>query len=331
MVQQLAARKMGASVDARKDAPFPLTVGFGTTNLANPRAFVRIAVEEGFRVFDTATQASSEQGVGAALGAAVRDGKVQREDLFITTKVWTDDMGYEKALDSVRNSSLTLGKQFPGSFTRQRDGKLIQGLEGGLDLVLVQWPGAYIKFAKEGNDDIEARSLRRETWDALEMLQRGNEVKQIGVANFGERHLKELLRYANIKPAVNQIEIHPYNQREELVKLCQKEGIAVEAYSPLGGGGFAGPSSRNQGQLTDQLLADPVLKKIADKYSKSTAQVILRWNLQRGITPIPKASSDQHIQENLKVFDFELADGDMRDIKELERAEFIVMDDEKLA
>lgn len=134
----------------------------------------------------------------------------------------------------------------------------------------------------------------------------------------------ELLEYAKVKPAVNQFEVHPYNQRTALVKLCQEKGIAVNAYSPLGGKG-------NDGQVTDELLKDPVLKTIASSYKKTIPQVILRWNLQRGITPIPKASSQKRIHENYDVFGFELSDADMSAIAKLDRGQFVILDADQLA
>ena len=120
------------------------------------------------------------------------------------------------------------------------------------------------------------------------------------VSNFSERHLRELLSFVTTKPAVNQFEVHPYNQRDSLVALCEKEGIVVNSYCPLGGRG-------NKGQVTDSLLKDPALKAIASAHGKTVAQTILRWHLQRGLTPIPKGSSKAHIVENFGVFDFALS------------------------
>ena len=128
-------------------------------------------------------------------------------------------------------------------------------------------------------------------------MQQDGMVKQIGVSNFGERHLKELLAYAKIKPAVDQVEVHPYNQRVRLEKLVKSEGIRFEAYSPLGKSRIA-------------LLEDPVLTRIAGTKRKSVAQVILRWLLQRGITPIPLSRNEKRIKENIAVNDFDLTDDD---------------------
>merc|ERR1712032_1691195 len=132
------------------------------------------------------------------------------------------------------------------------------------------------------------------------------------MGNFAERHLKELLAYAQVKPAVNQFEVHPFNQRTQLIDLCRSEGITVEAYSPLGGKG-------NDGQVTDELLSNEKLKNIAMAHLKTIPEVILRWHLQRDVTPIPKSSTTARMEENLDVFDFELTEEDMDAIAELDR------------
>merc|ERR1712113_1253517 len=129
---------------------------------------------------------------------------------------------------------------------------------------------------------------------------------------------KELLEYAKIKPAVDQVEVHPYNQRVGLEKLVKSEGIRFEAYSPLGKSRIG-------------LLEDQVLTSIAGTKKKSVAQVILRWLLQRGITPIPLSRNEKRIKENIDVFDFDLTDDDMRAIAKLDRGQFVIMDDEELA
>ena len=136
--------------------------------------------------------------------------------------------------------------------------------------------------------------------------------------NFGKRHLKELLGYATVRPAVNQVECHPYNQRVDLEKLVRSEGIRFEAYSPLGKGRIG-------------LLEDPVLTSIAKAKNKSVAAVILRWLLQRGITPCALSRNEKRIRENLNVFDFSLTEDEMCAIARLDRGEFVLMDDETLA
>jgi len=292
----------------------PLTVGYGTCLIpaSGTELRVRNALDAGYRLFDTAQRYGNEAGVGTAIKSGISSGKLKRKDVFVTTKVWVDNMGYASTLDSVRQSADKLGN-----------------LDGGIDLVLMHWPGEFVskddpaERARTLNGGGNAR-LRKDTWSALEKLRRDGVVKQIGVANFDKRHLKELLEYAEVKPAVNQVEVHPFNQRTQLIDLCQSEGIPVEAYSPLGGKG-------NQRQVTDELFENTLLKEIAVAHAKTVPEVILRWHLQRGITPIPKSSTPARMRENFDVFDFELTKEEMAAIVKLDRGQFAIFDADLLA
>mmetsp|Transcript_26698 Transcript_26698/g.53228 ORF Transcript_26698/g.53228 Transcript_26698/m.53228 type:complete len:419 (-) Transcript_26698:187-1443(-) len=279
--------------------PLPLTVGLGTGPPYAQR-YVELAIDAGYRLFDTAQEYGSEEGIGNALKAAFVSGKLKRQDVFVTTKVEIDNMGYEPTIKSVRESLDSLGR-----------------LEGGIDLVLIHWPCPFVRKDEPGAI-AKYSKLRRKTWEALERLQQDGVVKQIGVSNFGKRHLKELLGYAKVRPVVDQVEVHPYNQRRDLEKLVTSEGIRFEAYSPLGKG-YIG------------LFEDPVLIAIADAKKKSVAAVVLRWLLQRGITPIPLSRNEKRLKENLDVFDFALTEEEMRAIAKLERGQFVLTDDEQLA
>jgi len=277
----------------------PLVVGLGM-GPPYPQRYAELAIDAGYRLFDTAQEYGSEEGLGNALKAAFASGKLRRQDVFVTTKVWVDNMGYDRTIKSVRESLDSLG-----------------GLDGGIDLVLIHWPCPFIPKDEVGAIEYYS-DVRRKTWEALEKLQQDGVVKQIGVSNFGERHLKELLAYAKVKPAVDQVEVHPYNQRVRLEEFVKTEGIRFEAYSPLGKSRIG-------------LLEDPVLTRIAETKGKSVAQVILRWLLQRDITPIPLSRNEKRIKENLDVTDFALTDDEMRDIAKLDRGQFVIMDDEELA
>ena len=261
-------------------------------------------IASGYRLFDTAQRYENEEGVGKALRTAFSSGAVQRDEVFVTTKVWCDNMGADKTANSVRKSAKALGLDM-------------------IDLVLIHWPGQFRRRG-EGDADTANRELRKSTWEALEGLQREGLCARIGVANYSERHLKELLAHAQMKPAVNQFEVHPYNTREALVELCTSSGIQVNSYCPLGGKG-------NKGQVTDLLLGDSTLKTISRAYGKTPAQAILRWHLQRGLVPIPKASSLAHLQENIDVFDFELTAKEMKTISALNRDQFALFDADALA
>ena len=281
-------------------APLPLTVGLGT-GPPYAQKDVEIAIDAGYRLFDTAQEYGSEEAIGNALKKAFKSGKLKRDDVFVTTKVDIGNMGYEPTIKSVLESFDLLGR-----------------LDGGIDLVLIHWPCPFVYKDDEPGAIKKYTKLRKKTWEALEKLQRDGVAKQIGVSNFGKRHLTELLGYATIRPAVDQVEVHPYNQRVGLEQLVRSEGIRFEAYSPLGKGRIG-------------LFEDPVLVSIAKAKNKSVAAVILRWLLQRGITPIPLSRNEKRIRENLNVFDFALTEDEMRAIAKLDKDYFVIMDDELLA
>ncbi|SFA81284.1 MULTISPECIES: aldo/keto reductase [unclassified Bacillus (in: firmicutes)] len=229
---------------------------------------VKAAIKNGYISIDTAAIYQNEEGVGQA----IKDSGVPREELFITTKVWNADQGYETTLQAFETSMEKLGLEY-------------------LDLYLVHWP-----VAGKYND----------TWKALEKLYKDGRVRAIGVSNFHIHHLEDLLSVAEIKPMVNQVEYHPHLTQTELHAFCKKEGIQLEAWSPL-----------KQGEL----ITEPVIVEIANKYGKSPAQVILRWDLQNGVVTIPKSTNEKRIIENASIFDFELSTEDMDKINSLNKNE----------
>ncbi|MEK5257407.1 aldo/keto reductase [Paenibacillus sp. FSL F4-0125] len=229
---------------------------------------IKSAIAHGYRSIDTAAIYQNETGVGQAIKEALQDNNLSREELFVTSKVWTADMGYEETIAAYETSLAKLGLEY-------------------LDLYLIHWP---------------VKGKYKETWRALETLYKEGRVKAIGVSNFQIHHLEDVMKDAEIKPMVNQVELHPYLSQQALLSFCKEQGIQLEAWSPL-----------MQGQLLDQ----PVLKQIAAKYGKSVAQVIIRWDLQRGIITIPKSTKEHRIIENVDVFDFQLTEEDMTLINDL--------------
>ncbi|MNJ45603.1 aldo/keto reductase [Paenibacillus bouchesdurhonensis] len=225
---------------------------------------VETAIQNGYRSIDTASLYDNEEGVGQA----IKSSAVPREQLYITTKIWNSDQGYESTLKAFDRSMNKLGLDY-------------------LDLYLIHWP---------------VKGKYKETWKALEKLHRDGRVRSIGVSNFQIHHLQDLLEDAEIKPVVNQVELHPLLSQVELREYCKSEGIQIEAWSPLA-----------QGQLLD----NEVLKAIGAKYGKSTAQVIIRWDLQNEIVTIPKSAKEHRIIDNANVFDFELTSEEMEQINEL--------------
>nr|WP_182103929.1 aldo/keto reductase [Niallia taxi] len=234
---------------------------------------VKAAIKAGYISIDTAAVYKNEEGVGQG----IKESGVDREKLFITTKVWNADQGYDSTLAAFETSIQKLGLDY-------------------IDLYLIHWPvsGKY-----------------KETWKALEKLYKDGKVKAIGVSNFHKHHLEDLLSEAEIVPTVNQIELHPLLSQEELRNFCTEKGIVVEAWSPLA-----------QGKLLD----NPVLTEIAAKYNKSTAQIILRWDLQNDIVTIPKSIKEHRIIENADIFDFELTAEDLEKINGLNKNERVGAD-----
>jgi methylglyoxal/glyoxal reductase len=226
---------------------------------------VKFAIKNGYRSIDTAAIYENEEGVGQAIREGIKDAGIAREELFVTSKVWNSDLGYESTLAAYETSLKKLGLDY-------------------LDLYLIHWPvdGKY-----------------KDAWRALETLYKEGRVKAIGVSNFHVHHLEDLMKDAEIKPMINQVEYHPRLTQKEVRAFCQQHGIQLEAWSPL-----------MQGQLLDQ----PIIQAIADKYNKSTAQVILRWDLQNQVVTIPKSTKEHRIVENSSIFDFELTKTELEQI-----------------
>ena len=227
---------------------------------------IGFAVDAGYRSIDTATIYGNEIGVGNA----IKNSNVDRSELFVTSKLWNSDQGFDKTLKAFDVSLKKIQLNY-------------------LDLYLIHW---YKKDTFE------------ESWKALERLYAEGRIKAIGVSNFMVHHLQELLQSAEIVPAVNQIEFHPYLTSPNLIGFCKENKIQVEAWSPL-----------MQGKIFD---VDEI-KTLARKYNKTEAQIVLRWNLQRGIVTIPKSVHKQRIIDNSKIFKFELSDGDVNVIDGLDK------------
>lgn len=231
---------------------------------------VKAALENGYIHIDTAAMYQNEKGVGQA----IREVGIPREQLFITSKVWNDDQGYESTLKAYETSLANLKMEY-------------------LDLYLIHWP---------------VRGKFKDTWKAMEKLYKEGRVRAIGVSNFHVHHLEELLRDAEIKPMVDQIEYHPHLAQLEVHEFCKKQGIQLEAWSPLKRG---------------TLLDEPTLIEIGRKYGKTAAQVILRWDLQNEVVTIPKSIKPHRIIENANIFDFKLSQDDMEKINALNKNERI--------
>ncbi|MFB6899871.1 aldo/keto reductase [Streptomyces hydrogenans] len=245
-------------------------LGFGVFQVPDEEttAAVSSALEAGYRSLDTAAIYGNEAGVGKALAAS----GISREELFVTTKLWNADQGHDATLRAFDDSLAKLGLDY-------------------VDMYLIHWP-------------TPARDLYKETWKAIEKLVADGRVRTAGVSNFQPDHLKRLIDGADLVPAVNQVELHPGLQQNELRAVHAELGIATEAWSPLAQGA---------------VLGDEAVTVIAGRHGKSPAQVVLRWHLQLGNIVIPKSVTPERIRQNLDVFDFTLTDDEMAALAGLDR------------
>lgn len=227
------------------------------------------ALQVGYRSIDTAQSYFNEEQVGAA----IEKSGIERKDIFLTTKVWVEHYGYEAAKQSVLASMQKLRTDY-------------------LDLCLLHQPFSDYYGA----------------WRALEELYEAGKIRAIGVSNFYPDRLVDICSFARIKPMINQVEVHPFNQQAKAKKWMEKYKVQMEAWAPFGEG-------------RGNMFTNQVLSEIGKKYGKSVAQVILRWHLQRGVVVIPKSTHIERMQENLNVFDFVLSDEDIAAITSLDKME----------
>ena len=244
-------------------------LGLGTWMLKGEKECkdaIRAALETGYRHIDTAQIYENEHFIGEALA----ESSIPRNELFITTKIWNDNMSWDDIEPSLDVSLQKLKTDY-------------------VDLLLLHFP---------------VTELRRPAWRRMQDIHKAGKAKAIGVSNYTVKHLEELLRECEIKPAVNQVELHVYLQQPELVKYCESNGIVLEAYSPLA----HGYEMKNQ-----------TLEEIAKKYNKSIAQIMIRWCIDGGFATIPKSARANYIKDNFEVFDFKLDSQDMVQIEKLNK------------
>ena len=252
----------------RNGVPIPC-VGFGTWKTPSDDiglAAVSQALECGYRHIDTAYVYRNEHIVGRAM----KESGLARADIFLTSKLWNTERGYEKTLRACTQSLKNLQTDY-------------------LDLYLIHWPANEKQFGSE------SVALNRDTWRAFEKLYEDGLIRAIGLSNFLVHHMEAVMATANIPPMVDQIEYHPGYTQNAVVDFCKKNGIIVEAWSPLGNG---------------TLLGDPDLAAIAKKYGVSVAQLIIRWCLQADVLPLPKSVTPSRIAQNAQVFAFTLCEED---------------------
>jgi len=229
------------------------------------------ALETGYRHIDTATLYENETGVGEA----VRAYDIVREEVFVVSKVWNTDQGYEETLKAFETSMAKLKLDY-------------------LDLYLIHYP---------------VKGKFPDTWKAMEELYLEGRIKAIGVSNFPERHIRDLLKTAEIVPMVNQMEFHPYIIQQDLIDYCRETGIQYEGWSPF---------------MRGKIFEIDKFRELSEKYQKSIAQIALRWSLQKGVVAIPKSSRKDRIISNADIFDFEISTDDMDLICKLDRNQTVV-------
>ena len=227
---------------------------------------VKTALSHGYRSIDTAAIYQNEKGVGKA----IKESGIAREDIFLTSKVWNTEQGYETTLKAFEESLEKLDTPY-------------------LDLYLIHWP--------KGKKSLE-------TWKALEELYQNGKIKAIGVSNFLVHHLEDFLPECHIIPAVNQVEFHPELIQPELLQYCKNQNIQLEAWAPI---------------MKGQVNNIEIFQNLAIKYGKTPVQIVLRWDIQKGVVTIPKSVKAERIISNADIFDFELSSEDIKQIDELDK------------
>lgn len=251
--------------------------GFGVFQVPDPaqcEEAVSMALETGYRLIDTAAAYMNEE----AVGKAVKNSGIPREEIFITTKIWVQDYGYENAKKAIETSMHKLKVDY-------------------IDLMLIHQPvGDYIG-----------------AYRAMEEAYEEGKLKAIGVSNMYPARLLDLYLTVDIKPMVNQVELHPFFQQPAALELMKKLNVQPEAWGPFAEGKFG-------------IFTNPILESIAKKHGKTTGQVILRWNVQRGVIVLPKSVHKERIEENFNIWDFELDEQDMKEISSLNRDKSEIVD-----
>lgn len=289
------------------------SVGLGLWKIdpAETADAVRTAVRIGYRHFDAACDYGNEAEAGAGIAAAIAGGDVSRDDLWVTSKLWNTYHRGEHVRLALERSLRDLQLDY-------------------LDLYLVHFPIslAYVPFERRYppgwvyDPDAANPAMRydpvsiRETWEAMQELVTVGLVRYIGVSNFSTALIRDLLTYAATPPAMLQVELHPYLTQEKLLRFCRESQIAVTGFSPLGAQSYF---SLGMARDDETVLEQPAVRRIAAELSRTPAQVVLRWAVQRGTAIVPKSSKPERLRENLALFDFELSGEQMQAVSELNR------------
>ncbi|MGC3970301.1 MAG: aldo/keto reductase, partial [Pirellulales bacterium] len=283
-------------------------VGLGLWKIPKPQTadLVQTAIRAGYRHFDAACDYGNEAEAGVGLRAALAAGACRRDELWITSKLWNTYHKAEHVRPACERTLRDLGVDY-------------------LDLYLIHFPIALqyvspeVRYPPEWFFDPQAKEPRMqaaavpiaETWRAMEELVSSGLVRNIGVCNFGCSLVRDLLTYARVRPAVLQVELHPYLTQEKLLRYCRSEQIVVTGFSPLGASSYL---SLNMATADESVLEQSVVKQAAARLGKTPAQIVLRWGVQRGTAVVPKTTHAERLKENLAIFDFELSADEMQAI-----------------
>lgn len=283
-------------------------IGLGTYSDPRPvpgktYAAVKTAIDEGYRHIDGAYVYHNEHEVGEAIREKIAEGKVKREEIFYCGKLWSTEHVPSMVLPALERTLKALKLDY-------------------IDLYIIEMPMAFkpgkeIYPTDENGRTIYDKTNLCATWEALEACKDAGLVKSLGVSNFNRRQLELILNKPGLKykPVTNQVECHPYFTQTKLLKFCQQHDIVIVAHSPLG-------TCRNPSWVnvsSPPLLNDELLTSLGKKYNKTQAQIVLRFNIQRGIVVIPKSITPERIKENFQVFDFSLTEEEMKDIEALNK------------
>ncbi len=278
-------------------------IGLGTWKATGDevKKAVKEAILAGYRHIDTAAVYRNEEAIGDALAEIFAESKISRKDIFITSKLWNNAHGKGQVRPALLDSLKKLRLDY-------------------LDLYLIHWPVAFrngVNSPKTPDDYLTPEEAPiQDTWKQMELAKNEGLVRHIGVSNFSETKLRNLVSKATQKPEMNQVELHPLLQQNELLAYCKSEGIHITAYSPLGSGDR---SSAMKGSEEPNMMDIEILKEMAREKNATVAQVLIAWHIHRGCAAIPKSTTKEHIISNLKAADLELTAIDMERISKLDR------------
>lgn len=277
------------------------SIGLGTWKAGGKelKKAVKDALYSGYKHIDTATNYENEEIIGEAMAEVFAEGKIFREDVFVTSKLWNDAHGEGQVIPALQNSLKRLKLDY-------------------LDLYLIHWPVAFrhgVTFPKSPNDYLSLEEVPLiDTWKQMEQAKNNGLAKHIGVSNFSVKKLKDLISKATIKPEMNQVELHPLLQQDALLAYCKSENIHVTAYSPLGSGDRI---DAMKAESEPNLMALPEIVEIAKKHNIPASRVLIAWHIQRGCAVIPKSTTKEHIISNFKAAGVSLTEADMETISSL--------------